>query len=72
MLYNVEQLEEIIKVYIDQEFNKMDKVLISLQRKVQELTNHVAVLPKFLIRSVRTPMMVVRLKCHSIVVTMTQ
>jgi hypothetical protein len=46
MLYNVEQLEEIIKVYIDQEFKKMDKELISLQRKVQELTNHVAVLRK--------------------------
>jgi hypothetical protein len=46
MLYNVEQLEKIIKVYIDQEFNKMDKELILLQRKVQELTNHVAVLPK--------------------------
>ncbi len=46
MLYNVEQLEEIIKVYIDQEFNEMDKELISLQRKVQELTNHVAVLQK--------------------------
>ena len=46
MLYNVEQLKEIIKVYIDQEFNKMDKELISLQRKVQELTNHVAVLQK--------------------------
>ncbi len=46
MLYNVEQGEEIIKLYIDQEFNKMDKELIWLQRKVQELTNHVAVLPK--------------------------
>jgi hypothetical protein len=44
MLYNVEQLEEIIKVYIDQKFNKFDKELISLQCKVQELTNHVAVL----------------------------
>jgi hypothetical protein len=72
MLYNVEQLEEIIKVHIDQEFNKMDKELISLQGKVQELTNHVAVLPKKLIRSVRTPMMVVKLKSHSIVVNMTQ
>jgi hypothetical protein len=47
-LYNVEQLEEIIKVYIDQEFNKMDKELISLQCKVQEITNHVAVLPKII------------------------
>ncbi len=46
MLYNVEQLEEIIKVDIDQEFKEMDKELISLQCKVQELTNHVAVLPK--------------------------
>ncbi len=46
MLYNVEQLEEIIKVYIDQEFNEMDKELNSLQRKVLELTNHVAVLQK--------------------------
>jgi hypothetical protein len=45
MLYNVKQLEEIIKVYIDQEFNEMDKELNSLQRKVQELTNHVAALP---------------------------
>jgi hypothetical protein len=72
MLYNIEQLKEIILVYIDQEFNKMGKELISLQRKVQELTNHVAVLPKNLIRSARTPIMVVQLKCHSIVVTMTQ
>jgi hypothetical protein len=46
MLYNVEQPEETIKVYIDQEFNKMDKESISLQRKVQELTNHVVVLQK--------------------------
>jgi hypothetical protein len=46
MLYNVEQLEEIIKVYTDQDFNEMDKEWFSLQRKVQELTNHVAVLPK--------------------------
>ncbi len=46
MLNNVEQPEEIIKVYIAQEFNKMDKELISLQRKLQDLTNHVAVLPK--------------------------
>jgi hypothetical protein len=46
MLYNVEQLEEIIKVYINQEFKEMDKELISMQCKVQELTNHVAVLPK--------------------------
>jgi hypothetical protein len=68
MLYIVVQLEEMVKVYIDQEFNKMDKELNSLQRKVQELTNHVAVLPKKMIRSVRTPMMVVRLKCHSILV----
>jgi hypothetical protein len=30
MLYNVEELEEIIEVYIDQEFNKMDKELNSL------------------------------------------
>jgi hypothetical protein len=48
MLYNVEQLEEIIKVYIDQEFKEMDKELISLQRKVQELTIHVVVLPKII------------------------
>ncbi len=46
MLYNVEQVEEIIRVYIDQEFKEMDKESISLQHKVQELTNHVAVLPK--------------------------
>jgi hypothetical protein len=46
MLYNVEQLKEIIEVYIDKEFNKMDKSLNSLQHKVQELTNHAAVLPK--------------------------
>ncbi len=71
MLFN-EQLEKIIKVYIDQDFNKMDKELNSLQHKVQELTNHVAVLPKKLMRSERMPMMVVRLKCHSIVVSMTQ
>ncbi len=48
MLYNVKQLEEIIKVYIDQEFNEIDKELFSLQCKVQELTNHVAVLPKII------------------------
>ncbi len=32
--------------YIVQEFKEFDKELISLHCKVQELTNHVAVLPK--------------------------
>jgi hypothetical protein len=67
MLYNVEQLNEIIMEYIIQEFKQFDEELISLLHcKVQELTNHVAVLPKKLNRSVRTPVIVVRLKCHSI------
>ncbi len=46
MLYNFEQLNEIITEYIVQEFKEFDKELISLYCKVQELTNHVAVLPK--------------------------
>ncbi len=46
MLYNVEQLNEIITEYIVQEFKEYDKELVSLHCKVQELTNHVAVLPK--------------------------
>ncbi len=46
MLYNVEQLNEIIMEYIVQEFKEFDKELNSLHCKVQELTNHVAVLPK--------------------------
>ncbi len=46
MSYNVEQLNEIITECIVQEFKKFDKELISLHFKVQELTNHVAVLPK--------------------------
>jgi hypothetical protein len=69
--YIMLKLEEMIKVYIDQEFNEMNKELISLQHKVQELTNHVVVPPKKMTRSVRMPMMEVRLKCHLIVVTMT-
>jgi hypothetical protein len=72
MLYNVEQLHEIIREYIVQEFKEFDEELISLHFKVEELTNHVAVLPKKLNRSGRTPVMVVRLKCHSIIVSMTQ
>ncbi len=72
MLYNVEQLNEIITEYIVQEFKEFDEELISLHRKVQELTNNVAVLPKKMNGSVRTPMMVVRLKCHSIIVSMMQ
>ncbi len=46
MLFNVEQLNEIIMEYIVQEFKEFDEELISLHRKVQELTNHVAVPPK--------------------------
>jgi hypothetical protein len=46
MLYNVDQLNEIITECIVQEFKEFDKELISLHCKVQELTNHVAVLPK--------------------------
>jgi hypothetical protein len=46
MLYNVEQLNELITKYIVQEFKEFDKELISLHCKVQELTNHVAVLLK--------------------------
>jgi hypothetical protein len=73
MLNIVEQLEEIIKVYIDQEFNKMDKELILLQCKAQELINHVAVLQKKIDQiSKNTNDGSVRLKCHSIVATMTQ
>ncbi len=72
MLYNVEQLNEIIMEYIVQEFKEFDKELTLLHRRLQELTNHVAVLQKKMIRSVRTMVMVVRLKCHSIIVSMTQ
>jgi hypothetical protein len=72
MEQKVEQLNEIITEYIVQEFKKFEEELISLHRKVQELTNHVVVLPKKLNRSVRTPVMVVRLKCHSIIVSMMQ
>jgi hypothetical protein len=46
MICNVEQLNEIIMEYIVQEFKEFDKELISLHRRVQELTNHVAVLQK--------------------------
>jgi hypothetical protein len=46
MLYNDEQLNEIITEYIIQELKEFDEELISLHCKVQELTNHVAVLPK--------------------------
>ncbi len=72
MLYNVEQLNEIITEYIVQEFKEFDEELISLHCKVQELTNHVTVLQKKLNRSVRMPVMVVRLKYHSIIVSMMQ
>jgi hypothetical protein len=72
MLYNVEQLNEINTEYIVQEFKEFDEELISLHCKVQELTNHLAVLQKKMNRSVRTPVMVVRLKCHSIIVSMRQ
>jgi hypothetical protein len=72
MLYNVEQLNEKITEYIIQEFKEFAEELISLHRKVHELTNHVAVLQNKLNRSVRTPVMVVRLKCHSVIVSMTQ
>ncbi len=46
MLYNAEQLNEIITEYIVQEFKEFDVELISLHRRVQELTNHVAVVQK--------------------------
>jgi hypothetical protein len=46
MLYNVEQLNKIITEYIIQEFKEFDEELIPLYRKVQDLTNHVGVLPK--------------------------
>jgi hypothetical protein len=46
MLYNIEQPNEIITECIVQEFEEFDKELISLHCKVQELTNHVVVLPK--------------------------
>jgi hypothetical protein len=46
ILYNVEQLNEIIMEYIIQESKEFDKELISLHRRVQELTTHVAVLQK--------------------------
>jgi hypothetical protein len=46
MLYNVEQLNEIITEFIVQDFKEFDEELISLHRRVQELTNHVAVLQK--------------------------
>jgi hypothetical protein len=72
MLYSVEQLNEIITEYIVQEFKEFDEELISLHRRVQELTNHVAVLQKKFNRSVRTLVIVVRLKCHSIIVSMTK
>ena len=72
MLYNVEQLNEIITEYMVQDVKEFDEELISLHRRVQELTNHVAVLQKKINKSVRTLVMVVRLKCHSIIVSMTQ
>jgi hypothetical protein len=65
-------IQEKIMEYIVQEFKEFDKELISLHRRVQELTNHVAVLQKKMNKSVRTTVMVVRLKCHSIIVSMTQ
>ncbi len=46
MSYNVEQLNEKITEYIVQEFKEFDKELISLHHRLQELTNHVAVLQK--------------------------
>jgi hypothetical protein len=72
MLFNGEQLNEIIAEYIVQEFKEFDKELITLHRRVQELTNHVAVIQKKMKQSVRMPVMVVRLKCHSIIVSITQ
>ncbi len=45
MLYNVEQQNEIITECIIQEFKEFEREFISLHCKVQELTNHVAVLP---------------------------
>ncbi len=42
MLYNAEQLNELITEYIVQDVKEFDKELISLHRRVQELTNHVA------------------------------
>jgi hypothetical protein len=72
MLYNVEQLNEIITEYIVQDVKEFDKFLISLHCRVQKLTNHVAELQKKMYKSVRTPVMVVSLKCHSIIVSMTQ
>jgi hypothetical protein len=72
MSYNVEQLNEIITEYFIQDFKEFDQELISLHPRVQELTNHVAVLQKKLNKSVRTPVMVVRLKFHSIIVSMMQ
>jgi hypothetical protein len=44
--YNDEQLSEIITEYIVQELKEFNEELISLHCKVQELTNHVAVLTK--------------------------
>ncbi len=70
MLYNVEQMNEIITEYIIQEFKEFDEELIYLHCRVQELTNHVAVFQKKMNRSVRMPVMVVRLKCPSIIVSM--
>ncbi len=46
MLYNFEQLNEIIAEYIVQEFKEFDEELIALHCRVQELTNHVAALQK--------------------------
>ncbi len=51
MLYNVQQLNKIIMEYIVQEFKEFDKELISLHCKVQELTNHVAVLVRLTVQS---------------------
>jgi hypothetical protein len=72
MLYNVEQLNEIVTEYIIQDVKEFDEKLISLHCRVQKLTNHVALLQKKMNKSVRMPVMVVRLKCHSIIVSMRQ
>ncbi len=48
MLYNVEELNEIITEYIVQEFKFFYKELISLHCKVHDLTNQVVVLEKYI------------------------
>jgi hypothetical protein len=50
----------------------MNKELNSLQLKVQELTNHIVVLPKKKDQISKNTNDGSELKCHSIVVSMTQ